>query len=197
MSERSSAVTRSTRETRVKVSVNLDGEGRSSVKTGVRFLDHMLVSFSTHSLIDLRVQATGDLQHHVVEDVALTMGEAVDRALGRRMGIKRFGFSIVPMDEALVLSAVDLVRRPFASISLDLKRVTVEDAPKEDLEHFFQSLTVGIGSTVHVKVLEGRNDHHKFEAAVKAFSLAMREAISPDPRRRGEWGRMPSSKGVI
>jgi len=190
---RTSAVTRSNRETQVKVRVNLDGGGSASVRTGVRFLDHMLVSLSTHSLIDLQVRATGDLQHHLVEDVALTVGEAINRALGERLGIKRFGFSIVPMDDALVLSAVDLVKRPHASISLKLNRVMIEDAPREDLEHFFQSLVGSIGSTVHIKVLEGRNDHHKFEAAVKAFGLALRGAISADPQRRG---RIPSSKGT-
>ena len=187
-------VRRRSRETRVEVSVKLKGSGKSDVKTGVRFLDHMIDSFSAHSLVDVRIRAEGDLRHHTVEDVALTLGKALKEALGSRAGIVRFGFSIVPMDDALVLAAVDLVKRPYSSIDLKIERAMLEDAPREDLEHFFSSMATALEATLHVKVLDGRNDHHKFEAAVKAFALSFRTAIQADPGRRD---KPPSSKGVM
>lgn len=189
---RKGTVDRTSKETRVRVQVELDGTGKSSSKTGVRFLDHMLDSLSTHSLIDITVRASGDLQHHTVEDVAISLGRAISKALGDRAGIGRFGFSVVPMDDALALAAVDLVRRPYSSVELKLERTVLEDAPREDLEHFFTSLATSIEATVHVKVLDGKNDHHKFEAAVKALALSLREAVAEDPRRRR---KTPSSKG--
>jgi len=185
---------RRSKETRVEVSVRLEGKGKSDVRTGVRFLDHMLDSLSTHSMFDISVRAGGDLQHHTVEDVAISLGRAISKALGDRTGVRRFGFSIVPMDDALALAAVDLVRRPFSSVELKLERSALEDAPREDLEHFFSSLATSMEATVHIKVVDGRNDHHKFEAAVKALALSLREAVAPDPGRRRE---NPSSKGVM
>jgi imidazoleglycerol-phosphate dehydratase len=190
---RAAKVQRKTRETEIHVEVEIDGRGDSDCRTGVKFLDHMLDSFSTHSLVDIRVRARGDLQHHVVEDVALAVGEALSRALGTREGIRRFGQAVVPMDDALALAAVDLVKRPYCVLDLGLQRVVLEDAPREDLEHFFTSISQSLGSTVHIKVLEGKNDHHKFEAAVKAFALAFRDAATPDPRRK----KTPSSKGKM
>lgn len=190
---RRGTVQRSSKETKVKVTVNLDGNGRSDVETGIRFLDHMLDSFSTHSMIDIRVRASGDLQHHVVEDVALSLGNALSKALGDRKSLKRFGFAVVPMDDALALAALDLVRRPYSSIELGLQRPMLEDAPREDLEHFFSSLATSLEATLHVKVMSGRNDHHKFEAAVKATALSLRAAATLDNRRRG----VPSSKGMM
>jgi imidazoleglycerol-phosphate dehydratase len=145
-------------------------------------------------MTDIEVRATGDLQHHIVEDVALALGEALKKALGDRGGIRRFGHAIVPMDEALALAAVDLVRRPYAVVDLQLGRVVLEDAPREDLEHIFPSLATAMEATIHIRVLAGRNDHHKFEAAVKAFALAFREATGPDAARAK---RQPSSKGVM
>lgn len=191
---RRGAVDRVSKETKVSVQVNLDGTGKSSSKTGVRFLDHMLDSLATHSLIDIKVRARGDLQHHIVEDVAICLGRAISKALGDRAGIRRFGFSIVPMDDALALAAVDLVKRPYSSVVLRLERTLLEDAPREDLEHFFTSLATSIEATVHVKVLDGKNDHHKFEAAVKALAVSLRGAVMPDPRRRS---KTPSSKGSM
>jgi imidazoleglycerol-phosphate dehydratase len=194
---RAARVARKTKETDITVSVRLDGgTGKSTAKTGVRFLDHMLASLATHSLMDVTVMAKGDLQHHVVEDVAITLGKAISMALGDRAGIRRFGDAIVPMDDALALAAVDLVKRPYSVVDLRLKRVMLEDAPREDLEHFFGSIAQAMEATVHVKVLEGSNDHHIFEAAVKAFALALREAIAPDPRRAKIKGP-PSSKGSM
>jgi len=187
-------VRRRSKETRVEVSVKLNGNGKSDVRTGVRFLDHMIDSFSAHSLVDVKMRAKGDLGHHTVEDVALTLGKALKEALGSRAGIIRFGYSIVPMDDTLALAAVDLVKRPYSSIDLKIERTMLEDAPREDLEHFFSSLATALEATLHVKVLDGRNDHHKFEAAVKAFALSFRAAIQADPRRRD---KPPSSKGKM
>jgi len=194
--KRSAEVTRKTKETDITVRVSMDGTGRAVAKTGVAFLDHMLHSLATHSLMDVTVRAKGDLQHHTVEDVAITLGKAIDKALGDRVGIRRFGDAIVPMDDALALASVDLVKRPYSVLDLKLERVMLEDAPKEDLEHFFASIAQALGATVHVKVLEGSNDHHKFEAAVKAFALALREAAAPDPRR-AKMREPPSSKGSM
>ncbi len=191
---RKGSLERGTRETRIRVAVELDGSGRSRVVTGVKFLDHMLNSLTTHSLIDLELRGRGDLKHHMVEDAALALGQALNKALGNRAGIRRFGHAIVPMDDALAIAAIDLVRRPHSSIDLQLKRTLIEDAPREDLEHFFSSLATALEATIHLKVLEGRNDHHKFEAAVKAVALAFREAIALDPRRSK---KAPTSKGVM
>jgi imidazoleglycerol-phosphate dehydratase len=191
---RTAKIQKKTRETQIEVSVNLDGTGTSDSRTGVKFLDHMLDSFATHSLVDLEVRARGDLQHHLVEDVALALGQALSTALSDRAGITRFGQAIIPMDDALALVSIDLVKRPYSSIQLRLERVMVEDAPREDLEHFFVSLATSLGSTVHIKMLDGRNDHHKFEAAVKGVALAFRKAAAPDPRRSK---RPPSSKGAM
>ena len=187
-------ISRKTKETEIEVDVEVDGSGTSDSRTGVKFLDHMLDSFATHSLIDLRVRAKGDLQHHLVEDVAIALGAALSSALSGRTGITRFGSATIPMDDALALAAVDLVKRPYASVQLGLERVMVEDAPREDLEHFFTSLITSLGSTIHVKVIDGKNDHHKYEAAIKAFAVAFRLAASPDPRRAE---KTPSSKGKM
>jgi len=191
---RNAEIDRKTKETHVQVSVSLDGKGSAANQTGVRFLDHMLNSFATHSLIDLEVKAEGDLQHHIVEDVALALGSALNKALGDRSGIRRFGYSIVPMDDALALAAVDLVRRPFASVQLRIERTLIEDTPREDLDHFLPSLSTTLEATLHVKILEGVNDHHKVEAAFKAFSIALGNAITFDTRRSLQ---TPSSKGVM
>ena len=191
---RSADIRRKTRETSIEVHVEVDGSGTSDSRTGVKFLDHMLDSFATHSLIDLKVRAKGDLQHHLVEDVALAFGSALSSALGDRAGIARFGSATIPMDEALAMASVDLVKRPYSSVQLGLERVTVEDAPREDLEHFFQSLIASLGSTVHVRVLDGRNDHHRYEAAIKALAVAFRAAATPDERRAK---KTPSSKGKM
>ncbi|TLX97942.1 MAG: imidazoleglycerol-phosphate dehydratase HisB [Thaumarchaeota archaeon] len=187
-------VRRRSKETRVEASVKLNGRGKSDVRTGVRFLDHMIDSFSAHSLVDVKIRAKGDLGHHTVEDVALTLGKALKEALGSRTGIVRFGYSIVPMDDTLALAAVDLVKRPYSSVDLKIERAMLEDAPREDLEHFFSSMATALEATLHVKILDGRNDHHKFEAAVKAFALSFRAAIQADPRRRE---KPPSSKGMM
>ena len=194
--KRTAEVARKTKETDISVRVTIDGTGRSDARTGVAFLDHMLDSLTTHSLMDVTVRAKGDLQHHIVEDVAITLGKAIGKALGDRVGIRRFGDAVVPMDDGLALAAVDLVKRPYSAVDLKLERVMLEDAPREDLEHFFGSIAQALEATIHIKVLDGSNDHHKFEAAVKAFALALREATAPDPRR-AKTGAPPSSKGSM
>ncbi len=190
---RKDEVNRKTKETEVKVAVNLDGEGKISVCTAVPFLDHMLASLATHSLIDIEASVKGDLVHHSVEDLAIGLGEALNKALGTREGITRFGNAAAPMDCSLAFAAVDLVKRPYFKIDLKLRGKKVEDMPTEDIVHFFESLTMALQANVHIFVEYGSNDHHKAEAATKALALALRQAIAMDLRRKG----IPSSKGVI
>jgi imidazoleglycerol-phosphate dehydratase len=191
--ERRARVQRTTRETNILVEVHLDGEGRSQVETRLAFLAHLLELLSHHSLMDVTVRAEGDLIHHLVEDTALALGAAVNQALGERTGIRRFGWALVPLDEALALASVDLARRPFSRADLKLEREMLEDMPREDIAHFLRSLTTAMEAGVHIVVLSGENDHHKIEAGVKALALALRMAMDADPRRSG----VPSSKGVI
>ena len=190
---RTEEVYRKTRETEVTVKVNLDGEGKAEVKTGMSFLDHMITSLATHSLIDITASVKGDLKHHAVEDLALCLGEALSKALGTRDGIVRFGYATAPMDCSLAFAAVDLVKRPYFKIDLNLRGKKVEDIAVEDINHFFESLATSLSANVHVFVQYGSNDHHKAEAAVKALALSLRQAVAMDPRRKG----VPSSKGVI
>jgi imidazoleglycerol-phosphate dehydratase len=190
---RTEEIYRKTKETEVQVKVNLDGEGKANIATGVPFLDHMLTSLATHSLIDITTSVKGDLVHHCVEDLAISLGEALNKALGTREGIARFGNAAAPMDCSLAFAAVDLVKRPYFKIDLKLRGKKVEDMPTEDIVHFFESFATSLGSNLHVFVEYGNNDHHKAEAAVKALALSLRQATAIDPRRKG----IPSSKGVI
>jgi len=190
---RTQEVYRKTKETEVKVSVNLDGEGKSTLCTPVPFLDHMLTSLATHSLIDIDASVKGDLVHHSIEDLAIGLGEALNKALGTREGVTRFGSAIAPMDCSLAFAAVDLVKRPYFKIDLKLRGKKVEDMPTEDIQHFFESLAQSLQANVHILVEYGSNDHHKAEAATKALALSLRQAITMDPRRKG----VPSSKGAI
>lgn len=184
---------RKTRETEVTVKVNLDGEGRTEIATGVSFFDHLITSLATHSLIDITAKVKGDLVHHCIEDLAIGLGEALCKALGTREGITRFGWADVPMDDSLGFAAVDLVKRSYAKIDLKLRGKKVEDMPTEDIVHFFETLATSLCANLHVCTSYGNNDHHKAEAAVKAVALSLRQAVSLDPRRKG----VPSSKGVI
>jgi len=143
--------------------------------------------------MNIQVEASGDLVHHVVEDVAIALGEAISEALGTRNGIIRFGYALVPMDEALALASVDLVRRSHSSVDLKITRPLVENLPSEDLTHFLTSLAASLEATLHVKVQYGENDHHKVEAAFKALALSLRQACAVDTRRSGA----PSSKGAL
>ena len=155
----------------------------------------MIASFSTHSLIDIEIKSKGDLRHHIVEDCAIALGKCLSKALGNRKGIVRFGSAFVPMDEALGFASIDLVKRTYFVMSdLGLRRNSIEDLPREDLEHFFRSLCDSLDCTMHLKLEYGSNDHHKIEACFKALALSLRRAIEKDPRRISA---IPSSKGSM
>lgn len=186
-------VYRKTRETEVSVKVNLDANGKVNVNTGISFLDHLITSLATHSLIDITADVKGDLRHHSVEDLAICLGEALNKALGSREGIVRFGNAFAPMDCTLAFSAVDLVKRPYSKIDLKLRGKKIEDMPTEDITHFFETLAISLNANVHMFIQYGSNDHHKAEAAIKALALSLRQAVAIDPKRIG----VPSSKGVI
>jgi imidazoleglycerol-phosphate dehydratase len=190
---RISEVSRKTRETDVLVKVNLDSEGKTEVDTGIAFLDHLITSLATHSLIDITAKVKGDLRHHASEDLAICLGEAFKKALDDREGINRFGFAVVPMDCSLAVAAIDLAKRPYAKIDLKLRGKKIEDMPTEDIYHFLETLTSSLQANIHTWVQYGANDHHKAEAVFKALALSLRQAITIDPRRRG----VPSSKGMI
>lgn len=190
---RTGHVVRTTRETKAKTRVAVDGSGKAIVKTTIPFLDHLLVTLATHSLMDIEVEASGDLAHHLVEDVAITLGEAMSKALGEREGITRFGWALVPMDEALALASVDLARRPFASVDLKIANPSIEGLRSEDILHFVNSLATSLQASLHLKVQYGANDHHNVEAAFKALALSLRQACAIDARRSGP----PSSKGAV
>jgi len=186
----------STKETRIRVRVNIDGTGSNNISTGTKFLDHMLASFATHSLIDINLQAKGDLRHHIIEDSALALGKCLDNALGDRKGLVRFGFASIPMDEALSSMSLDLVKRSyFVCSDLQIKRNSIEDLPKEDVEHFLRSLCNSLQCTAHLRVEYGTNDHHKIEACFKALAVAFRKAAERDSRRNDL--SIPSSKGSM
>jgi len=180
------------KESNVKVKVNLDGQGIANVDTTINFLNHIIITLATHSNIDIEVKARSDLKHHLSEDVALCLGDALNEALGDRKGITRFGWAIVPMDASLVTVALDLVRRPFTICKLSLNRESIEDLPCEDIDHFISSLSQSMKSTIHVRTLYGENDHHKVEAAFKALALSLRMAIKKDHKRT-----IASTKGIL
>ncbi len=190
---REAEVQRKTSETDVRVKLNLDGKGLADIHTGVSFLDHMLNLLATHSLIDISIKARGDLSHHVIEDVAICLGEAIRKALGDFTGIRRFGYAVVPMDCSLALVAIDLSNRPYPKIDLKLEGKRIEDMASEDINHFLETLAISLRANMHVRVQYGLNDHHKVEAAFKALALSLRQAASIDPKRRG----VPSSKGIL
>jgi len=195
MKARKSSINRQTKETTISVSVNLDGSGKTSINTGINFLDHLIVSFGKHSMMDLVVKAksTDKIEHHLIEDTAITIGLAIDKALGNRSGITRFSYASVPMDESLAEASIDLVKRPFCKLILQIKRNKIEDVSKEDLEHFFLSLLQNLNSCIHLTVKYGENDHHKVEAAIKSLAVALRTAVSLDKKQKG----IPSTKGSM
>jgi imidazoleglycerol-phosphate dehydratase len=190
---RTAEVFRKTRETEISIKVNLDAEGKAEIKTRTAFFDHLITSLATHSLIDITAKVKGDLKHHVIEDVAICLGQALRKALDNSEGINRFGYAAVPMDDSLALSAVDLAKRPYAKIDLKLKGKKIEDTACEDIYHFLETLATSLEANLHLHIEYGTNDHHKAEASFKALALALKQAVAIDPRRRGA----PSSKGVI
>jgi imidazoleglycerol-phosphate dehydratase len=195
MKSRISRINRKTKETQVSVTVNLDGNGKISVKTGINFLDHLVTSLGKHSMLDLKLNAVSKdgIAHHIIEDVAIALASALDSALGNRSGIVRFGHASVPMDESLAEASVDLVKRQFHKIDLAIEQNQLEGISKEDLEHFFRSFAQNLSICMHVTVKYGKNDHHKIEAAIKAFAVAWRTASGPDKKQKG----IPSTKGAM
>jgi imidazoleglycerol-phosphate dehydratase len=197
---RSASVKRSTSESTIELSLNLDGTGKSSIDTGVGFFDHLLTAFSKHSLIDLDIKATGDLHidvHHTVEDTAIVLGQAIKQALGDKSGISRYGDATVPLDEALVRAVVDLSGRPYlvhngepAGFEFHL---IAGHFTGSLVRHVFEAITLNAGITVHVNVLAGRDPHHIAETEFKAFARAMRKAVEADARVSG----VPSTKGAL
>ena len=194
---REGLIDRRTRETAITVRLDLDGPGRYDVRTGIRFLDHMLELAARHGVMDLELQAEGDLdvdQHHTVEDVGIALGEAVDKALGTRQGINRAGYFVVPMDETLAVAAIDFSGRTHAIVDLRVRARLVGDLQTELVTDFFEGFAQGARANVHLKVLYGRSSHHKVEAAFKAFARALRVACSRDPQLGA---LLPSTKGLL
>jgi imidazoleglycerol-phosphate dehydratase len=187
---------RVTGETDVRVRLDLDGSGASEVRTGVGFFDHMLTLLARHSLIDLQVAATGDLDtgsHHTVEDVGITIGQALSGALGDRAGIERYGSALVPMDECLVQVAIDVSGRPFTAVDVPLPTTVIGGFETELLSEFLRGLASHAGLTLHARLLAPGNAHHAIEGTFKALARALRAAVAPNPRVRG----VPSTKGLL
>jgi len=190
-------ISRQTNETQITIKLDLDGSGKHEISTGVGFLDHMLTHLAVHGLFDLTVQAKGDLHidvHHTVEDVALALGQAFDKALGDRKGIIRMGDSFAPMDETLAHVALDLSGRPYAVIQADWHSPYVGNIPTTLFPHFFESFAVTARCNLHARVLYGRDDHHQAEALFKAWARALDLVTQIDPRRAGV---IPSTKGTL
>jgi imidazoleglycerol phosphate dehydratase HisB len=191
---RTAQITRETAETNIECLLELEGTGRSDIKTGLGFLDHMLSALAKHGRFDLNLTASGDTHiddHHTVEDCAIVLGRALNEALGDRSGITRFGYSYAPLDESLSRAVVDLSGRPWPEIQLSLARDTVGDVAAENLTHFLRSLAMEARMALHVDVIRGDNDHHKAESAFKAVALALREAVAVT----GD--EVPSTKGSL
>lgn len=196
-SARVASVSRTTKETDVQVTLNVDGTGKCTADTGIPFLDHMLHQISSHGLFDLEVRATGDIEiddHHTNEDVGITLGMALKEALGDRKGITRFGHFVAPLDEALVQISLDFSGRPHLSYGLEIPTQRVGTYDTQLVREFFVAIVNHAQMTLHVRQLDGINSHHIIEATFKAFARAMRMATEVDPRRAG---KIPSSKGVL
>jgi imidazoleglycerol-phosphate dehydratase len=197
VSERRADVDRRTRETSISLSLDLDGAGRYEVSTGIGMFDHMLEQLSRHSLMDLRIDATGDIErdpHHLIEDTGLVLGRALNQALGERRGISRFGHAFAPMDEALALVAIDLGGRPYAAIDVTFDRHDIGQLPAENVKHFLEAIAQEGRLNLHARLLSGENDHHRVEALFKALARALRSAATIDERVGGE---VPSTKEVL
>ncbi|MEY4233468.1 MAG: imidazoleglycerol-phosphate dehydratase HisB [Chloroflexota bacterium] len=194
---RTATITRTTNETEITVMVNLDGSGRHEIATGIGFLDHMLAQVALHGIVDITLQARGDLHidvHHTLEDCALALGQALDAALGARTGINRMGAAWVPMDEALAQVVLDLSGRPYAVVHAEWHTPTIGAVPTSLLAHFLESLAVTLRANLHARVAYGRDDHHQAEALFKALGRALLQAVQLEPRRQGV---LPSSKGKL
>ena len=193
---RKAEIERNTKETRIRLSLDLDGSGEGSVDTGIGFFNHMLELLKKHALIDLSVKAEGDLDvdyHHTVEDVGIVLGKAIDQALGDRKGIVRYGFASIPMDEALCETSLDLGGRPFLVMQCPMKHMSVRDFEVKLVEEFFRAVCVDSRSNIHLRQIYGDEAHHVCEGLFKSFARALRAAKAIDPLERG----VPSSKGVL
>jgi imidazoleglycerol-phosphate dehydratase len=196
MSKRTAEVTRDTKETRIRARINLDGSGAGTIDTGVPFLDHMLDQVARHGVFDLEISAKGDLHidaHHTVEDIGITLGQALVRALGDKQGIRRYGHAYVPLDEALSRVVVDLSGRPGLDFKIDFVRARIGEFDVDLVHEFFQGFVNHAQVTLHVDNLKGDNAHHQAETAFKAFGRALRMAVELDPRIKG----VPSTKGSL
>ena len=195
--QRKAEIERNTLETRIRVGLDLDGSGKSSLETGMPFLDHMLDQVARHGLIDLDIQAKGDLHidgHHTTEDIGITLGQAMARAVGDKKGIRRYGHAYVPLDEALSRVVIDFSGRPGLEFNVDFPRARIGEFDTELFYEFFQGFANHAGVTLHLDNLRGRNAHHIAETLFKAFGRAMRMALEPDPRMTG---MLPSTKGSL
>jgi len=193
---RKASIERNTRETQIRLSLDLDGSGEGVVETGIGFFDHMLELLKKHALVDLDVKASGDLDvdyHHTVEDVGLVFGKALDQALGDRRGLVRYGFASIPMDEALCETSIDLGGRPFVVMQCPMKHMSVRDFEVKLVEEFFRAVSVEARANIHLRQVYGDEAHHVCEGLFKSFARALRAAKAIDPAEKG----VPSSKGVI
>lgn len=194
--EREATIKRKTAETDIAMTLKLDGGGRSTVHTGVGFLDHMLTGFARHGYFDLELKAVGDLEvdaHHTVEDCGIVLGNAIGKALGDKKGISRYGYFILPMDEALVLCSIDLCGRPYFSMDASFKGDFLGNMDTQLIKEFFYAVSYSAGMNLHLRVLSGENDHHVAEAMFKAFGKALDLAVSIEPRCKD----VPSTKGSL
>ena len=194
---RRATITRKTNETDIAVTLDLDGTGAATIRTGIGFFDHMLDQLSRHALIDMQISAAGDLHiddHHTVEDCGIALGQALAQALGDKAGIRRYGSFHLAMDDTLVRVALDLSGRPYLCWNLPFAAPKIGSFDTELVREFFQALSVHAGITLHVDLIRGENAHHIAEAAFKALARALREAVEPDPRMEG---RLPSTKGAL
>jgi imidazoleglycerol-phosphate dehydratase len=188
---------RNTSETQIKMEMNVYGTGKAEIKSDIGFLNHMLETFSKHGLFDLKANIKGDLhvdQHHTIEDTGIVLGETFKTALGDKRGIKRNGFCIYPMDEALVMTALDISGRPFLKFDAPFKTKMAGDLHTDVVEEFFQGFVSALGATLHIKVYYGRSDHHKIEAIFKSFAKSLKMAVEIEPRVKN---KIPSTKGVL
>lgn len=196
MTDRKAEIKRSTKETQIELFLNLDGSGQANIHTGIGFYDHMLHHLAIHGMMDLRVNAIGDLHidvHHSIEDTAICFGRAIDKALVSRHGIQRMGAAYVPMDETLARVVIDLSGRPYAVVNAGFTTPTMGQMPTDLVIHVLETMAVHAKMNLHAAVLHGRNDHHKAEALFKALGRALSQAVAIDPHRQG----IPSTKGTL
>jgi imidazoleglycerol-phosphate dehydratase len=197
MSMRRAEIDRTTKETQIRAAVDLDGTGKAKIATGIGFLDHMLEQLAKHGLVDIKLEAKGDLhidQHHTVEDTGIVLGQAVAKALGDRAGIRRYGAALIPMDEALTRVALDASNRPFLVWKVAFKRPSIGGVDSELFQEWFRAFAQHAGLTLHVETLYGENHHHIIESCFKGLARALRQAVEPDPRGGGA---VPSTKGSL